>query len=128
MFNFEFMDSTELKRRAQKFAAEIIKFTETLPSGQALNVLCNQLIRCSTSVGANYRSACKGKSTADFINKIVICEEEANESIYWLDLMEESGLVKPELLLNHRQEAKELTAIFTAIGKTAKQNQKNKNK
>jgi four helix bundle protein len=120
------MDQIELKRRCQKFAAQIIKFTETLPGGRALNVLCNQLIRCASSVGANYRSACKGKSSADFINKIVICEEEADESMYWLDLMEESELVKPELLSNYKQEAKELTAIFTAIGKTAKANQRNK--
>jgi four helix bundle protein len=118
------MDQIELKKRTQKFAAEIIKFTETLPNGRALNVLCNQLIRCSSSIGANYRSACKGKSSADFINKIVICEEEADESMYWLDLMEESEMVKPALLIYYKKEAKELTAIFTAIGKTARLNQK----
>jgi four helix bundle protein len=83
------------------------------------------LLRCSTSVGANYRSACKGKSTADFINKIVIVEEEADESQYWLELMELAGLVDPTLVKPLKQEAKELTAIFTAIGKTAKENQKN---
>ncbi|HVV54057.1 MAG TPA: four helix bundle protein [Mucilaginibacter sp.] len=120
------MDAIELKRRAQKFAAEIIKFTEQLPNGRASNILCNQLIRSASSVGANYRAACKGKSSADFINKIVICEEEADESIYWIELMEESELVKPELLSKYKQEAKELTAIFTAIGKTAKQNPRNK--
>ena len=120
------MDKVELQRRAQRFAADIIKFTEKLPNSRAINILCNQLIRCASSVGANYRAACKGKSTADFINKIVICEEEADESIYWLDLMEESELVKPESLVNYKKEAIELTAIFTAIGKTAKLNQKNK--
>src|SRR5215469_12433759 len=119
------MDKTELKRRSQRFAVDIIKFTESIPHNRAANTLCNQLLRSATSVGANYRAACKGKSTADFINKIVICEEEADECIYWLDLMEESELVKPELLTNYKKEAKELTAIFTAIGKTAKQNQKN---
>ncbi|MDB5157053.1 MAG: four helix bundle protein [Mucilaginibacter sp.] len=71
------MDKTELKRRAQKFAVDTIKFTGTLPNNRPLNVLVNQVLRSSTSVGANYRAACKGKSTADFINKIVICEEEA---------------------------------------------------
>jgi len=80
------MDKTELKRRTQRFAIDVIKFVEDLPAGRSLNVLSNQLLRSSSSVGANYRSACKGKSTADFINKIVVVEEEADESIYWLGL------------------------------------------
>ncbi|MGZ3765459.1 MAG: four helix bundle protein [Mucilaginibacter sp.] len=123
------MDKIELKSRTQKFAVKIIKFIESLPNGRAHNVLSNQLLRSSTSVGANYRSACKGKSSADFINKITICEEEADESIYWLDLMQESGLIQDISILSPlKQEATELTAIFTAIGKTAKENQrKNKN-
>jgi four helix bundle protein len=114
------MDKTELKRRAQKFAVDVIKFIETLPNSKALNVLSNQVLRSSTSVGANYRAACKGKSTADFINKIVICEEEADESIYWFDLMIEADLVSERIVSPLRKEANELTAIFTAIGKTAK--------
>jgi len=89
-----------------------------------LDILSNQLIRCATSVGANYRSACRGKSTADFINKIVIVEEEADESIYWLELMEESGLVDSNSISALKKEANELTAIFTAIGKTAKEKQR----
>jgi four helix bundle protein len=64
------MDKTELKRRTQRFAIDVIKFVEELQNSRSLNVLVNQLLRCSSSVGANYRSACKGKSTADFINKI----------------------------------------------------------
>jgi len=119
------VNKTELKQRTKKFALEVIKFTEQLPSGRALNILVNQLLRSSTSVGANYRSACKGKSSADFINKIIIVEEEADESVYWLELMEESGLVHLKLTAPLKQEANELTAIFTAIGKTARQNQNN---
>ena len=125
------MDKVELKRRTQRFAVEILKFADKLPNKRSLNVLSNQLLRCSTSVGANYRAACKGKSTADFINKIVIVEEEADEAIYWLDLMEEAGLVSSNEIFPLKKEANELTAIFTAIGKTAKANQanqKNKNK
>ena len=123
------MDKAELKRRTQRFAIDVIKFVEELPPSRSLTVLSNQLLRSSSSVGANYRSACKGKSTADFINKIVIVEEEADESIYWLELMEESGLVTTGPILPLKKEANELTAIFTAIGKTAKTNQKNsKNK
>ena len=121
------MDKIELQKRTQKFAVSTIKFIETLPNRRALNVLSNQLLRSSSSVGANYRSACKGKSVADFINKITICEEEADESIYWLDLMIESELIDAGHLVNLKKEATELTAIFTAIGKTTKENQK-KNK
>jgi four helix bundle protein len=119
------MDKIELKRRTQRFAIDVIKFVETLPANRSLNVLVNQLLRCSSSVGANYRSACKGKSTADFINKIVIVEEEADESVYWLELMEESGLVDLKDIFPLKKEANELTAIFTAIGKTAKANLRN---
>src|ERR1700735_3998562 len=119
------MDKIELKRRTQRFAIDVIKFVEELPPKRSLNVLSNQLLRCSSSVGANYRSACKGKSTADFINKIVIVEEEADESIYWLELMEEAGLVSSKDIFTLKKEANELTAIFTAIGKTAKANQRN---
>ncbi|MCC8423383.1 four helix bundle protein [Mucilaginibacter sp. UR6-11] len=121
------MDKTELKQRAQKFAVDVIKFIESLPGGRSINVLTNQVLRSSTSVGANYRAAYKGKSTADFINKIVICEEEADESIYWFDLMEEAGLISPTIIAPLKKEANELTAIFTAIGKTAKENQRIKN-
>jgi four helix bundle protein len=119
------MDKIELKRRTQRFAVDIIKFVGELPSNRSLNILSNQLLRCSSSVGANYCSACKGKSTADFINKIVIVEEEADESIYWLELMEEVGIVDAKDIYPLKKEANELTAIFTAIGKTAKVNQRN---
>jgi four helix bundle protein len=119
------MDKAELKRRTQRFAIDVIKFIEELPPKRSLNILSNQLLRSSTSVGANYRSACKGKSSADFINKIVIVEEEADESIYWPELMEESGLISSKDLIALKKEANELTAIFTAIGKTAKANQHN---
>ena len=118
------MDKVELKRRTQKFAVNVIRFIETLPPKRTLSILSDQLLRSSSSVGANYRSACKGKSTADFINKIVIVEEEADESVYWFELMEESGLVDVNDLSALKKEANELTAIFTAIGKTAKANQR----
>lgn len=119
------MTKEELIKRTQIFSISIIKFIEALPDTKTIRVLTNQLLRCSTSVGANYRSACKGKSTADFINKIIIVEEEADESQYWLELLEFSGLVNADIIKPLKQEAKELTAIFTAIGRTAKENQKN---
>jgi four helix bundle protein len=118
------MNKTELKQRTKRFAVEVIKFIEVLPQRRSLNILSNQLLRSSSSVGANYRAACRGKSVADFINKIVIVEEEADECIYWFELMEESGLVDVKIIAPLKREADELTAIFTAIGKTAKENQR----
>lgn len=117
------MDKTQLQARTKKFSIDIIRFIESLPFNQSLAILSKQLLRSATSVGANYRSACKGKSTADFINKITICEEEADESIYWLELMEDSELIKSSQITTLKKEAQELTAIFTAIGKTTKMNQ-----
>ncbi|UEG52520.1 four helix bundle protein [Mucilaginibacter daejeonensis] len=92
------MDKTELKRRTQLFAVNTIKFVEGIRPSGSLKILTNQILRSSTLVGANYRSACKAKSTADFINKIIIVEEESDESIYWFELMEMSGLVGPHLV------------------------------
>lgn len=92
------MDKVELKKRTQLFAIDIIKFTESLPTNRSLNILVNQLLRSSSSIGANYRSSCRGKSIADFINKIIIVEEEADESVYWIELIEGSGLVSSEQL------------------------------
>jgi four helix bundle protein len=118
------VDKAELKQRTSKFSIDTIRFIESLPRNRSLDVLSNQLVRCATSIGANYRSACRGKSTADFINKIVIVEEEADESIYWLELMEESGLIDSISISALKREANELTDIFTAIGKTAKEKQR----
>lgn len=118
------MNKIELKQRTKKFTIDIIKFAETLPSSRALNITVNQLLRSASSVGANYRAACRGKSMADFINKIVIVEEEADESMFWLEIIRDAELThsdKLNLLIN---EANELTSIFTAIGKTAKENQR----
>ncbi|GAB2691141.1 four helix bundle protein [Mucilaginibacter koreensis] len=116
------MDKIELQNRTKKIAVDILNFVKSLPSDRSTSVLINQLVRSSTSIGANYRSACKGKSTADFNNKIIIVEEEADETIYWLELIEESASVIFPQIKSLRQEANELTAIFTEIGKTAKAN------
>lgn len=93
-----------------------------MPKNDEGFILGKQLLRSGTSVGANYRSACKAKSTADFINKIIIIEEEADECCYWLELIIEADIIdkkQVELLL---KEANELIAIFTSAGKTAKEN------
>jgi four helix bundle protein len=115
--NFE-----QLKIRSQKFALDVINFTKDLERDQASKVLGNQLLRAATSVGANYRTACRARSKADFISKITIVEEEADECVYWLELIDMAMLKPTEQIVPLKKEASELTAIFTASGKTAKEN------
>jgi four helix bundle protein len=116
------MNKEELKIRTKKFALLIIKLVEELPNTKTGNTIGNQLIRSGTSVAANYRTACRGRSSADFISKITIVEEECDESLFWLELIAETNLLKKDLLQEAIKEADELTAIFTATGKTARQN------
>ncbi|HRH58266.1 MAG TPA: four helix bundle protein [Chitinophagales bacterium] len=120
------MEKSELKNRTKRFGINTIKFVDELPNSRANNHIAGQLIRSSTSVGANYRAALRGKSNADFLNKIKIIEEEADECIYWYEILEETNnkVNKKELIIL-KNEANELTAIFTAIVKTLKsKNQK----
>ena len=116
------MNKEELKGRTKKFALLIIRIVEELPTTRAGNTIGNQLIRSGTSVAANYRAACRARSNADFISKITVVEEESDESLFWLELIEESKLLKKEVIQEAIKEAKELTAIFTASGRTAKGN------
>ena len=102
----------------------IIKLVEALPNTKSARVIGNQLLRSGTSVGANYRAACRGRSRAEFAAKIGISIEEADESMYWLELLAESGIMPEEKLSALRQEADELVAILTATVKTAKRNMK----
>ena len=123
------MKPEELKARTKKFAIRIIKMTQALPKNRIGDVLGKQILRSSTSIGANYRAACRARSDDDFISKLGIVEEETDETLYWLELICESGVIKPHLLQNLVKEADELTAIFTASRKTARNNQSNiKNK
>jgi four helix bundle protein len=116
------MNKEELKERTKKFALLIIKIVEELPNTKTGNTIGNQLIRAGTSVAANYRAACRARSNADFVSKITIVEEECDESLFWLELIAETNLIKKEILQEAIKEADELTAIFTAAGKTARQN------
>ena len=100
----------------------IIKLVEELPDTKAGRTIGNQIIRSGTSVAANYRSVCRSRSTADFISKVTVVEEECDETLFWLELIAESNLLKKEKLVDIFKEADELTAIFTASGRTAKQN------
>ena len=116
------MDEEELKRRTKQFALRVIKLVAALPKTREADVIGRQLLRSATSVGANYRSACRARSKADFISKMGITEEEADESQYWLELIVESGLLLRERVSALIREADELTAIFCATGRSAKKN------
>ncbi len=118
------MNSHELKDRAKKFALIIIKLYEELSKYKKGQILGGQLLRAGTSVGANYRAACRAKSNADFIYKIQIVEEEADESAYWLELISELNIIQKTRIDDLLNEANELTAIFTSSGRTAKQRKK----
>ncbi|MDC6388574.1 four helix bundle protein [Maribacter sp. PR1] len=115
-----------LKSRTQKFAVDCWHFCSKLPKSREYDAWARQLIRCSRPVGANYRASQRAKSTADFINKLKIVKEEADESVYWLELFLE---VRPELepeIIPLKKEASELLAITVASIKTAKKTDNNK--
>ncbi|MCG8364879.1 MAG: four helix bundle protein, partial [Pseudanabaenales cyanobacterium] len=84
------MDEQAFKQRTKKLALRVLRLVESLPRKTSTNIIGRQLIRCATSVGANYRSACRAKSTADLIAKLSIVEEEADECLYWLELLVEA--------------------------------------
>src|ERR1051325_8600602 len=121
------MNPDELKKRTKKFAVEIVKFVDTLPQSKVGSVIGYQIAKSGTSVGANYRSVCRSRSDAEFVSKITVCEEEADESAYWLEVLVEAGLKKREDVKDLWKESSELTAIFTSSGRTVK-NKLNKNK
>ena len=117
--------SIELKLRTKKFALNIIALIKQIPSNKISDVLIKQLLRSATSVGANYRAACRARSQSEFISKIGIVEEEADECEFWLELIIESKVYNSGQLQDLLKEANELTAIFTSSGKTAKINKSN---
>jgi four helix bundle protein len=114
----------DLIERTQEFALRVMRIVRALPSSQEGWVLGKQLLRSGTSVGANYRSCQRGRSRADFISKLGIAEEEADETCYWLELIIAAELLPRESVEPLLSEAKEITAILTAAGKTAKQRNK----
>lgn len=114
------MTPEELKKRTKQFGLRCIKVIEALPRSLAADVLGKQLLRSATSVGANYRSACRGRSKPDFVSKLGIAIEEADESLYWLEMLVEAGLLPAERLAPLMKEADEVIAILTASSQTAK--------
>jgi four helix bundle protein len=121
-----YMTEKELKLRTRRFAIDILNFVDKLPNRRSGNIIGNQLGRSASSVASNYRAACRARSHAEFISKIGIVEEEADESTFWLDIISETENSTVELTRPLLNEARELTAIFTATSKTAKQNKASK--
>jgi len=114
------MKERDLRQRTRAFALRVIRLVEALPKTRTAEVIGKQLLRAGTSVGANYRAACRAKSTRDFIYKMALVEEEADESLYWMELLVEAGLVKIERLQSLMVEADELIAITVSSIKTAR--------
>ena len=110
----------DLKDRTKQFALDVIQFCSRLPSKPEYKIIRYQLIRCATSVGANYRSACRAKSRLDFIAKMAIVEEEVDEALYWMELLEALGVNEADMLRRLKDEAAQLTAIVVASKKTAR--------
>ncbi len=114
------MNEKELKDRTKQFALRVIRLVAALPKTTEGRAIGSQLIRAGTSVGANYRSACRGRSKAEFVAKLGIVEEEADESAFWMELIIESELLKKELVEPLLKEANELVAIMVSSRKSAR--------
>jgi len=114
------VDQRELKQRTKTFALRIIRLVEALPSSIVGRTIANQLVRSGTSVAANYRAACRGRSKAEFIAKLGTVVEEADETAFWLELIVDSGLQPHAKIAPLLTEADELTAIFVASCRSAR--------
>jgi four helix bundle protein len=116
------MNQETLKQRTKKFALKVIELVERLPKTVTGRAIANQLVRCGTSVGANYRAACRGRTRAEFMAKLGIVVEEADETAFWLELIIEAAILSKDGILPLLNEANELSAIFVSSRKTASGN------
>ena len=114
------MQAQEMKTRTRAFALRVIRLAESLPGTPAANVIRNQILRCGSSVGANYRAACRARSKPDFVSKMGIVEEEADETIYWMELLVDAEIVKKSRIADLMNEANEIVAIVVASIRTSK--------
>jgi four helix bundle protein len=114
------MTREEMKTRTKTYANRVVKLCAALPDNWIARTLGQQLLRSGTSVGANYRAVCRTKSTADFINKLRIVEEEYDESLFWMELLMDNNLVKAARLRDLVQEGDEILAIVVSSAKTAR--------
>ncbi|MDY7009261.1 MAG: four helix bundle protein [Planctomycetota bacterium] len=113
------MNETELKSRTKQFALRVLKLVRSLGKDTSGQTTGRQLFRCATSVGANYRAACRARSKADFVAKLAIVEEESDEACYWMELIVEAELMKPNLVQPLLGEANEIVATITSSRKSA---------
>ena len=116
------MNKQDVINRTQCLALRCIRMVDNMPITNTSRILGNQLVRSATSIGANYRASCRAKSKKDFISKLKIVEEEADETIYWLELIEQAKILDPKKLEDLTKEANELLSIFVTSIKTAKSN------
>jgi four helix bundle protein len=112
------MDEVEFKQRTKALALRIMKLVEMLPNTRSAGVIAKQIVRPATSIGANYRAACRAKSPVDMITKLKIVEEETDETVYWLELLGEGKSVPPEQVTDLIREANEILAMTVASIKT----------
>jgi four helix bundle protein len=113
------VEKQELLERTKGFALRVLKLVDRMPATMAGRALGNQLVRSGTAVGANYRAACRARSRAEFAAKLGIVAEEADESLYWLELIRDGKLFSDDRIADLLKEADELTAIFTAGRRTS---------
>ena len=114
------MKGDDLRQRTKHLAIEIVKLCRKLPETNEGHIIARQLLRCGTSVGANYRAVCRARSKPDFISKLGIVLEEADETCFWLELLVESGAIPSNAVQHLLAETNELTAIFVASLRSAK--------
>jgi four helix bundle protein len=114
------MTADEMKQRTKAYALRVIGVVRALPRGDVAREIGNQLLRSGTSVGANYRAACRAKSRPDFINKLKIVEEECDESLFWMELLVEGKLIAGSRLAALQGEGSEILSIIVASLRTAR--------
>ena len=117
------MDKAELLDRTKAFGLRVLTLIDHLPRTTSGRAIGNQLIRSGTSIGANYRAVCRSRSRAEFASKIGVVAEEADETVYWLQLIRDGDLLSTQQVAALLKEADELTAIFTAGRRTSTKNQ-----
>ena len=111
----------QIKDRTKKKGLDVIKMVGDMPAGNiALRAVFAQIVRCATSIGANYRAACRAKSDADFLNKLKIVEEETDETLYWLEILEDGNFVDSKSLDELKKETNEILSIIVASIRTVK--------
>lgn len=114
------MNAEELQKRTKQFALRNIRLFKSLPKTEEAKIIGRQLLRSSTSIGANYRAACRARSNEEFYSKLSIVVEEADETLFWMELLTEAEIIKPEKLSELIKEAHEILLIMSSSRKTAK--------